>query len=162
MGKKIKRKQPELQRRYVFQGSGAFCRLVIPQTDATFVMRKPRESLRADFLNATPQLHHALTMADAINAGREVEIEEVAIPGREMLALAQYLVDHTIAIEQMSRPDGLPLAWEALRPDERLDLYETLPADTLMVIYGQYLGHIAIDHNPELVDKIIAAATAEG
>lgn len=158
MGKKIKRKAPEMVRRYTFQGAAAFCRLAIPQTDGAFVMRKPRESLRADFLNATPQLHHALTMADAINAGREVEVEEVAIPGREIVALAQYLADHTIAIEAIAGPDGLPLSWDAMRPDERLDLYETLPADALMVVYGQYLGHIAIDHNPQLVDKMIAAA----
>lgn len=158
MGKKIKRKPPEFVRRYTFQGAGAFCRLVIPQTDGVFVMRKPRESLRADFLNATPQLHHALTMADRINSGVEVEVEEVTIPGREMLALATYLADHTIAVEGIADVGGLPLSWDALRPDERIDLYETLPADAIMVVYGQYLGHIAIDHNPQLVDKMIAAA----
>lgn len=162
MSKKIKKKQQQGQQRtYTFKSSASFCECQIPQTDAKVHLRKPRESVRQDMLNATPNLHHAIELTSAIVAGEDVSIDEIVIPGREFAQLAEYMAQHTVALEGVYDDHGVPIQWALMPEDDRVLFYETLPSDGLMVLYGSYLTHIALDHNPRLVEKYAKAAGAQ-
>lgn len=158
MGKKKIKKKERAQRQartgaYVLSSRSTFVELTPKGTDLVISMRRPRESRTLDVLNAMPRFNEVqrlLTQIVGGHADADTLPESVLVPGAEIEAMAQYMVDNTLDVEGLAGG----ITWADLDAVERLDFWETLPNRGLMACFGQLRGVVLADKNPQLLNAL--------
>lgn len=107
---------------------------------ATYELRAIQAHLRQDLLLGAPTLYAFLgryiAALDAVTQAKtsgDAAAEDAAlvgcarlqldVPRDEIVALAGFLHQHTVAVHELVDEDGAPLAWDRLSDAERLDVY---------------------------------------
>lgn len=139
---------------YTYRRRKVFCTVRLFKTQDHEIrvnMRKPRSSRTQDLRNATPQFQRAMILLGQLLQGEDPDVEDVMIPGAEIVEIAKYMAENTLSFEEaICDDDGEPLTWAEMDADERVDFWETLPSFELRHAYGAYLGEVMVDQDPEL------------
>lgn len=127
MAKKIRRRNPEIVRVEVEDGSAVG-------------LRKMQGPERQRLLKAAPEMFAFL--GEYIRALSDPEVAQVRMefPAEETDALIAFLVHHTTGWYGMVDDDGNSISWDRLSDAEQVLAYRECEAVTLIHIYLRHLG----------------------